>query len=71
MRSTEDLLKKIKNFVKWSKMVRRSSEDLFIKSSGNLLKDLQKICLRSHEDFKKNSADNLLKISKRTRDKIF
>ena len=63
--------KNLKNFVKWSKMVRRSSEDLLIKSSGNLLINLQKIFLRSHEDLRKIFIEDLLKISKRTLNEIF
>ena len=76
LRSTEYLLGfflflVLKKFVKWSKMDRRSSEDLLIKSSVNLLINLQKIFLRLHEDLKKNLIEDLLKISKRTRDEIF
>ena len=80
LRSTENLLvfflifslkKNLKIFVKWSKMDRRSSEDLLIKSSVNLLINLQKIFLRSHEDLKKNLIEDLLKISKRTLNEIF
>ena len=80
LRSTENLLvfflifslkKNLKIFVKWSKMDRRSSEDLLIKSSVNLLINLQKIFLRSHEDLKKNLLEDLLKISKRTLNEIF
>ena len=43
-------------------MVRRS-EDLLIKSYGNLLINLQKIFLRSHEDLKKNLIEDLKKNS--------
>ena len=61
----------LKSFVKWSKLVGIYSEDLFIKSSGNLLIDLQKIFLRSHVDLRKIFKEDLLKILKRTRDEIF
>ena len=44
-------------------MVRRSFEDLLIKSSENLLINLQKIFLRSHEDFKNNLKEDLKKNS--------
>jgi hypothetical protein len=52
-------------------MDRRSSEDLLIKSSVNLLINLQKIFMKSSEDLKRNLIEDLLKISKRTRDEIF
>ena len=52
-------------------MVRRSSEDLLIKSSGNLHTNLQKIFLRSHEDLRKIFVEDVLKISKKTLNEIF
>ena len=44
-------------------MVRRSSENLLIKSSGNLLINLQKIFLRSQKEFDRRSFDDLKKNS--------
>ena len=51
------------NFFKWSNMLRRSSEELLI--------NLQKIFLRSHEELRKIFIEDLLKISKRTLNEIF
>ena len=52
-------------------MVRRSSEDRLIKSSGNLLINPQKIFLRSDEDLRKIFIVDFLKISKRTLNELF
>ena len=52
-------------------MVGRSSEDLLIKSSSNLLINLQKFFLRSYEDLRKVFIEDLLKFSKRTLNEIF
>ena len=71
LRSSEDLLVFVLifnyeifflNVVKWSLMVRRSSEDRLIKSSGKLLTNSQKIFLRSHEDLRKIFIEDFLKI---------
>ncbi len=53
----------VKNGQKWT-------EDLLIKSSGNLFINLQKISLRSHEDLKNNLIEDLLNILKRTLEDI-